>query len=153
MNVVFLFFYQREMCSTVDFHWRPRGFHVSEVPNRIDQKSKCHQLDHTNRNNSEQKFALVSLSLTWSWWRHQMETFSALLAICAGNSPVTGEFPSQKPVTWSLMFSLLCAWQNGLQSRYRWFETPTRSFWRHCNEHRHKQSLLIQFYPTIHTWQ
>ena len=26
------------------------------------------------------------------WWRHQMETFSALLAICAGNSPVTGEF-------------------------------------------------------------
>ena len=28
-----------------------------------------------------------------------METFSALLAICAGNSPVTGEFPSQGPVT------------------------------------------------------
>ena len=34
-----------------------------------------------------------------SWWRHQMETFSALLAICAGNSSVTGEFPSQRPVT------------------------------------------------------
>ena len=28
-----------------------------------------------------------------------METFSALLAICAGNSPVTGEFLAQKPVT------------------------------------------------------
>ena len=28
-----------------------------------------------------------------------METFSALLAICAGNLPVTGEFPSQSPVT------------------------------------------------------
>ena len=27
-----------------------------------------------------------------------METFSALLALRAGNSPVTGEFPSQKPV-------------------------------------------------------
>ena len=27
-----------------------------------------------------------------------METFSALLAICAGNSPVTGEFPTQRPV-------------------------------------------------------
>ena len=27
-----------------------------------------------------------------------METFSALLAICAGNSPVNGEFPTQKPV-------------------------------------------------------
>ena len=32
-------------------------------------------------------------------WRHQMETFSALLTICAGNSPVPGEFPSQRPVT------------------------------------------------------
>ena len=30
-----------------------------------------------------------------------METFSALLALCVGNSPVTGEFPSQKPVTQS----------------------------------------------------
>ena len=28
-----------------------------------------------------------------------METFSALLAFCAGNSPVTGEFPTQKSVT------------------------------------------------------
>ena len=28
-----------------------------------------------------------------------MEAFSALLAICAGNSPVTGEFPAQRPVT------------------------------------------------------
>ena len=33
------------------------------------------------------------------WWRHQMETFAALLAICAGNSPVPGEFPTQRPVT------------------------------------------------------
>ena len=36
-----------------------------------------------------------------SWWRHQMETFSALLSICAGNSPVSGEFPTQRPVTQS----------------------------------------------------
>ena len=28
-----------------------------------------------------------------------METFSALLAICAGNSPVPGEFPTQRPLT------------------------------------------------------
>ena len=34
-----------------------------------------------------------------SWWRHQTETFSAQLAIYAGNSPVPGEFPTQKPVT------------------------------------------------------
>ena len=38
-----------------------------------------------------------------------METFSALLAICAGNSPVTGEFPAQRPVTRSLdVFFDLC---------------------------------------------
>ena len=30
-----------------------------------------------------------------SWWRHQMEIFSVLLAI----SPVPGEFPAQRPVT------------------------------------------------------
>ena len=44
------------------------------------------------------------------WWRHQMETFSALLALCAGNSPVSGEFPSQKSSNAELCyFSLICA--------------------------------------------
>ena len=50
-----------------------------------------------------------------------MEIFSALLDICAGNSPVkcvgnspvTGKFPTHRPVTRSLMFSLICAWING----------------------------------------
>ena len=38
-----------------------------------------------------------------------METFSALLALCAGNSSVTGDFPSQKPVTQSFdVFFDLC---------------------------------------------
>ena len=41
-----------------------------------------------------------SVDRYWNTWcRHQMETFSALLVLCAENSPVTGEFPSQKPVT------------------------------------------------------
>ena len=35
-----------------------------------------------------------------------METFSALLAICVGNSPVTGEFPTQGPVTQSFDVSI-----------------------------------------------
>ena len=39
------------------------------------------------------------INITFARWRHQMETSSALLALCAGNSPVTGEFPSQRPVT------------------------------------------------------
>ena len=41
----------------------------------------------------------VMVDFTKSRWRHQMETFSALLAFCAGNSPVTRVFPSQRPVT------------------------------------------------------
>ena len=48
-----------------------------------------------------------------SWWRHQMETFSALLAFCAGNSPVTGEFPAQRPATLSFDVFFICAWING----------------------------------------
>ena len=44
----------------------------------------------------------------WSkWWRHQMETFSALLAICAGNTPVTGAFPAQRPVARSCFWKYL----------------------------------------------
>ena len=46
------------------------------------------------------------------WWRHQMETFSPLLDLCAGNSPVTDDFPTQRPVTRSLMFSLICTLNN-----------------------------------------
>ena len=41
-----------------------------------------------------------------------METFSALLTFCAGNSPVTGEFPAQRPVTRSFDVSLICGWTN-----------------------------------------
>ena len=36
-----------------------------------------------------------------AWGRHPMETFSALLAIGAGNSPIPSEFPSRRPVTQS----------------------------------------------------
>ena len=69
-------------------------------------------------------------------WRHQMETFSALLALCAGISPVTGEFPSQRPVTRS--FDVFCVLllnkRLSKQSWGWWFETPSRSLWRHSNE-------------------
>ena len=70
-----------------------------------------------------------------TWWRHRMETFSALLALCAGNSPVTGELPSQRPVTRSFdaSFDLHMNKQSSKQSRGWWFETPSRPLWRHRN--------------------
>ena len=37
------------------------------------------------------------------WWRHKIDTLSALLALCDGNSLVTGEFPSQRPVMQSFV--------------------------------------------------
>ena len=69
------------------------------------------------------------------WWRHQMETFSALLAICAGNSPVPGEFPAQRPVTRSfdVFFDLRLNKRLSEQSWGWWFETLSRTLWRHCN--------------------
>ena len=44
-----------------------------------------------------------------TWWRHRMETFSALLAICAGNSPVPVNSPHKGQWRGALMFSLICA--------------------------------------------
>ena len=41
---------------------------------------------------------VVLLCINYTWWR-QMKTLSALLTLCAGNSPITGEFPAQRPVT------------------------------------------------------
>ena len=66
------------------------------------------------------------------WWCHRMETFSALLALCVGNSPVAGEFPSQRPVMWSfdVFFDLQVNKQLGKQSWGWWFETPSCSLWR-----------------------
>ena len=70
-----------------------------------------------------------------TWWRHQMEAFSALLAFCVGNLPVAGEFPAQRPVTRSfdLFFDLRLNKRLSKQSRGWWFETPSRPLWRHFN--------------------
>ena len=72
-----------------------------------------------------------------TWWRHQMETFSALLTLCVGSWPVTGEFPSQRPVTRSfgVFFDLHLNKRLSKQWWGRWFETPSCPLWRHCNEH------------------
>ena len=83
-----------------------------------------------------------------TWWRHQMETFSALLAPCAGNPPVTGGFPSQRPVMRSFRINFDQHLNKRLtkQSRRRWFETSMRSLWRHCNA---ISSPLYRWYPHL----
>ena len=70
------------------------------------------------------------------WWRHQMETFSALLAICAGNSSVPGEFPAQRPLMrgFDIFFDLRLNKRLSKQPWGWWFETPSWSLWRQCND-------------------
>ena len=70
-----------------------------------------------------------------TWWRHQMETFSALLAICTENSPGTGEFSAQRPVTRSIhvFFDLRLNKSLSKQSWGWWFETLSHPLWRRCN--------------------
>ena len=46
-------------------------------------------------------------------WRHQMETFSAQLAIYAGNSPVPVNSPHKRQWRGALMFYLICVWIHG----------------------------------------
>ena len=92
---------------------------------------KCHVTAH-NRTMTQNVLLVFR-----TWWRHQMETFSALLALCAGNLPVTDEFPAQRPVTRSLgvFFDLrLNEWLCKRQSWDWWFETPSRPLWRHGND-------------------
>ena len=64
-------------------------------------------------------------------WRHRMETFSALLALCEGHPSVTGGFSSQRPVTRSfdVFLDLRVNKRLNKQSRCRWFETL---LWRHA---------------------
>ena len=75
---------------------------------------KC---DAVNVNMSNLKISLLFVDMLpsnakLSWWHHQRETFSMLLSLCAGNSPVTGEFPTQRPVMRSFDGFFISTWIN-----------------------------------------
>ena len=63
-------------------------------------------------------------------------------------APVTGEFPSQMPVTQSShIFCDLCLNKRfSKQSIRGWYETPSRPLWRHCNVSRHLWFFLPGLY-------
>ena len=79
-----------------------------------------------------------------SWWRHQMEALSALLALCAGNSPVSGEFPAQTPVTrnFDVFFDLSLikrlskySWCCGDLRRHRaYYDVIVMLRWKNCRQ-------------------
>ena len=70
----------------------------------------------------------MAWKLMISWWRHQMETVPALLALCEGNPPVTGGFPSQRDSNtgFDAFFDVSLNKRLNKQTRRRWFETPSR---------------------------
>ena len=87
------------------------------------------------------------------------EKNSALLTLCAGISPVTGEFPSQRPVTRSfdVFFDLRLNKRLSKQSWGWWFGTPSPLSWRHCNvafqpEHHVREFLLYTDIPAPSWW-
>ena len=82
-----------------------------------------------------------------TWWRHQMETFSALLALCAGNSPVTGEFPSQRPVTRSFYVFFDFTWTNNghagdLRCHHHHYDITVMNYHYLCTMSQHQQNSI-----------
>ena len=79
-------------------------------------------------------------------------TIFRVTGLCAGNSPVTGEFPSQRPVTRSfhVFFDLRPNKRLVKQLRRRWFEIPSSSLWRHCNVHICQETQWLEHKVT---WQ
>ena len=62
-----------------------------------------------------------------------------------GNSPVTGEFPTRRPVTRSfdVFFDMRPNKRLSKQSLGWWFETPSRSLWRQCNDNEAAFSIVM----------
>ena len=82
-----------------------------------------------------------------AWWRHQMETFFRVTGLCAGKSPVTGEFLAQRAVTRSFdVFFHLCMNKRLSNQSRGWFETPLHSLWSHRNRKHILFSDNIEFY-------
>ena len=98
-------------------HEMPQKLRNSSVNNDKDSSGRCDDFN------------------AGTLWRHQMETFSALLVLDAGNSPVTGEFPAQRPVSrrFDVFFDLRLNKRLKKQSRGWWYATPWCLLWRHCN--------------------
>ena len=99
------------------------------------------------------------LTINESWWRHQMDIFSALLAICAGNSLVSGEFPAQRAVarSFDVFFYLRLSERLSKHPWGWWLETPSLPLWRHTNGILHRHLLqwtfvMIKSLPWHQSW-
>ena len=116
-------------------------FHITCYKYSERKNMFCHP-NTRNRERLDNRYHTTSDEIhLWAMarWCHQMETFSALLAICAGNS--------QKPVTRSFDVFFDRRLNNRLskQSWGWWFETLSRPLWRHCNGGRDIRWRYMQY--------
>ena len=80
---------------------------------------------------------------------------SRVTALCVGNSPGTGEFPSQRTVTrrFDFFFDLRLTKRLSKKSWCWRFETPSHSLSRHCNELVAPNLATPPAYIHVHIWQ
>ena len=122
-------------CQTIICGWR--GFCVPSWTHEfVPELTHLCQSDVMIWNHSNHKILphMVTIRKKLIMMTSSMEAFSPLLAICAGNSPVTGEFPAQRPVTRSfdVFLDLRLNKRLSKQSKRRWLETPSRTLWHRC---------------------
>ena len=106
---------------------------------------------------------LSFLRLLWQWQSQTVHVYVVYMMTSSNwknfrvlvggwDSPVTGEFPSQRPVTRGVdaFFDLRLNKRLSKPSGRWWFETPSRSLWRHCDEiMRHRLVIILCAYARI----
>ena len=75
-------------------------------------------------------------------WKHIPCYWPSVRGINKGKPQVTGGVPSQRPLMWSFVFSLICAWTNGWANNGDAGEMPSCSLWRHCN--------ILRFFTVVY---
>ena len=131
------------LCYAINTHSDDYITRIFQISLAINNSCNCYWLDNVPQtdwqnfaNNRYTWVLTLELPVPYSWWRHPIEIFSVSLAFGAGNSPVTGEFPAQRPVTRNSV-SLICAWING------WVNNREAGDLRHHRAHYDVTVMLV----------
>ena len=108
---------------------------------------------------NENFIKMTAFPFQWKWRVSKNSSEFVMMTSSNGNffranSPVTGEFPAQRPVTRSfdVSFDLRLNKRLSKQSWGWWFETPLRSLWRHCNGLRISKHMYNHTYTLTHAY-
>ena len=144
--------YRYKIHETTIVHFCPSKYAHSRKYGFIIQKHFYKIICSTTNYSYIQRSICRRSNISTSWWRHQMDTFYALLAFCEGNSPVTGELFVQRPVmrSFDVLFDLFLNKRLSKQSLRRRFETQSRSLWRHCIDGRELFNCITISWIVVH---